>query len=216
MQYEAEYHRVVHDYLHDPALYERFSRIHRRRYFEGIAVHHAVFEFGCGLGQNLFGLPAHKKMGYDISEYAREFCKQKGLTVVGTLEAVPTDAFDVVISRHSLEHLEDPFQNLMLLRSFLRPGGWLILILPEERPSMLRSYAPDVDNHLFSWTPRTLANLLHHARFTVRSIRREPNSGLRFFSRTADWSYPLLRFAMRSTDLLRSVPGEWVAEAYPR
>lgn len=220
--YEADYHQVVHDYLHDADTYERFSNIQRRRYFAKITPQHSVFEYGCGLGQNLYGLPAREKLGFDISEYARAFCTRKGLRVVAALEAVPTGAFDVVISRHSLEHLEDPLANLLVLRSLLKPGGWLILVLPEERPYLLRSYDPDVDRHLFSWTPRTLANLLHRARFTVRMIRREPNSGLRFFSGlrlfspTSSWSYQLLRFGMRFTDLFRSVPGEWIAEAYPR
>lgn len=222
MVYEAEYHQEVHDYLHDVDTYERFSNIHRRRYFAKIMPQHCVFEFGCGLGQNLYGLPAREKLGFDISEYARAFCKQKGLTVVDNLEAVPRGAFDVVISRHSLEHLENPLANLLILRSFLKPDGWLILILPEERAYLLRSYDPDVDRHLFSWTPRTLANLLDRARFTIRMIRREPNSGLRFFSglkgfsSTSTWSYQLLRFATRATDLFRSVPGEWVAEASPK
>lgn len=214
--YEGDYHRTVHDYLHDNRTYERFASISRSRYFDSVQPGHAVFEYGCGLGQNLFGLPAQHKLGYDISEYAREFCAGKGLHVVGSMESVPRCAFDFVISRHSLEHLEAPTQNLHLLRSLLKPSGRLILILPEEPVYRLRSFEPDTNNHLFSWTPRTLANLLFHTGFAVQAIRREPNSGLRFFAPLAERSYALFRLAMRLTDLLRHVHGEWVADAKPR
>ena len=216
MSYEEDYHRTVHDYLHDDAIYERWAKIHRRRYFSRIQPQHAVFEFGCGLGQNLYGLPAQEKVGYDISAYAREFCAKKGLQVLDSIESLRLKSFDFVISRHSLEHLEDPVGNLRLLGSLIKPGGRLILVLPEERPYKVRRYEPDVDNHLFSWTPRTLANLLYHTGFVVESIRREPNSGLRFFSKISDLSYPLFRFGMRSTDLFRRVIGEWIAEAIRR
>ncbi len=67
MVYEASYHQTVHEYLHEAKTYELFSRIHRRRYFVRVRPEHAVFEYGCGLGQNLFGLPARERLGYDIS-----------------------------------------------------------------------------------------------------------------------------------------------------
>jgi hypothetical protein len=112
--------------------------------------------------------------------------------------------------------LENPAENLRYLRSLLKPKGWLCLILPQEPVYLVSDYAPDVNDHLYSWTPRTLANLLTRTGFGVHEIRREPNSGLLFFSSVADWSYSLYRLAMRTTDALRRVPGEWVAEASPR
>ncbi|MFN2467584.1 MAG: class I SAM-dependent methyltransferase [Gaiellaceae bacterium] len=216
LAYDEAYHRSVHAYLHDPRIYERFSRLNRQRYFPRIGPQDAVFEYGCGLGQNLYGLPAGTKVGYEISEYAREFCAAKGISTVAEFDDVPLGGFDAVISRHNLEHLEHPAENLRRLRALLEPQGWLYLIVPEEPTRRVQDYEPDVNNHLYAWTPRTLANLLHHTGFATREIRREANSGLMFFSALADRSYCLFDRAVRAADRVRWRPGEWVAEARPR
>src|SRR6266516_968303 len=216
MGYEQEYHQEVHAYLHDDRTYALFARINRKRYFSRVNVSDRVYEYGCDLVHNLYGLPTSEKLGYDTSEYARAFATKKGLKVVATLEGVARQSFDFAISRHTMEHVDDPLAHLHLLRGLLKPQGWLILIVPEESVHALSDYKPDVNNHLFSWTPRTLANLLYRSSFDVASIRREPNSGLRFFASVADRWYGWYRVAMQVTDWLRDMKGEWVVEAQPR
>ena len=215
MGYESEYHQTVHGYLHTPAIYERWASINRRRYFGSVRATDRVFEYGCGLGQNLYALPTTEKIGYDVSEYARAFARAKGVEVTGDLATVSAGAFDVAISRHVMEHLDAPLEHLVFLRTVLVPTGRLILILPEEPVRAIADYAPDVNNHLFSWTPRTLANLLFRAGFKVSSIRREATSGLQFFSPLAASFYPAFRAAVVVTDRFRRVEGEWVAMAQP-
>ena len=215
MSYDTAYHQSVHEYLHDEDTYRVFAEINRRRYFADVGSDHSIFEFACGLGQNLYALPAATKLGYEISQYAVDFCQRKGLTVVRDLREVPTGAFDIVISRHSLEHLDSPLENLRVLRSFLKPEGELFLILPEEPVYMPRDFTPDINNHLYSWTPRTIANLLFEAGYKVTLLRRVPNSGLKFFAPIADRSYSIYKAAIRLTDLIRRVPGEWLVRAIP-
>ena len=48
------------------------------------------------------------------------------------LEGVPDASFDFVYSSHCLEHLEDPVQALSNWLRVLRPGGHLIVTVPDE------------------------------------------------------------------------------------
>lgn len=42
------------------------------------------------------------------------------------------ESFDVVHSSHSLEHMDDPFNAINQWWSLVKPGGFLIVVVPEE------------------------------------------------------------------------------------
>ena len=48
------------------------------------------------------------------------------------LEGVPDEKFDFVHSSHCLEHLYDPREGLRNWFRVLRPGGYLVIIVPDE------------------------------------------------------------------------------------
>jgi len=48
------------------------------------------------------------------------------------LEGVPDEEFDFVYSSHCLEHLLDPFEGFRHWFRVLRPGGHLIVMVPDE------------------------------------------------------------------------------------
>src|SRR5690606_28364016 len=48
------------------------------------------------------------------------------------LHGVADDSFDFVHSSHCLEHLEDPVQGLSNWMRVLRPGGHLVVTVPDE------------------------------------------------------------------------------------
>jgi len=47
-------------------------------------------------------------------------------------EGVPDEEFDFVHSSHCLEHLQDPFEGIRHWFRVLRPGGHLIVLVPDE------------------------------------------------------------------------------------
>jgi SAM-dependent methyltransferase len=48
------------------------------------------------------------------------------------MDGVENDSFDFVTSSHCLEHLIDPFQGLQNWLRILKPGGHLVVTIPEE------------------------------------------------------------------------------------
>jgi|GEM_PF-2972190 len=167
--YEEAYHRSVHgNLIEDSLYYELKAREAEADLFEGIPANAEVFEFGVGLGKNI--ARRDRKAGYDLSQYARAFSAQHGINVFSDMAEVPNEHFDVVLTSHVLEHLEDPFENLQLLRSKLKPGGKLIVVLPTE-PHRLVPFDIDADQHLYAWNFRTLNNLLQRAGFKVLKNR---------------------------------------------
>jgi len=48
------------------------------------------------------------------------------------LPGVPAEQFDWVYSSHCLEHLPDPHAALRRWWEVLKPGGWLLLVVPDE------------------------------------------------------------------------------------
>ena len=87
-----------------------------------------------------------------------------------TMLDVPRGAYNVVLCRHVLEHLEDPLTSLHMMADLLAPGGVLILVLPKEDHWMPGNLRPDTNQHLYCWNPRTIANLLWRASLEPLSI----------------------------------------------
>lgn len=48
------------------------------------------------------------------------------------LEGVPDDAYDAVLSSHVLEHISNPLGALAEWRRVVRPGGYILLIVPHK------------------------------------------------------------------------------------
>lgn len=189
--YGAAYHRARHALLIDsPLYYQLRAREAREDLFAGLPPDAEVFEFGVGLGKNIALL--QRKSGYDISAFAREFSQERGIPVFDDLANVPDGAFDVVLSSHVLEHLDDPYQNLELLRAKLKPGGRLILVLPVEEHRRV-PFEIDLNQHLFAWNFRTINNLLQRTGYRVTSNRYRYAAAQYKLRYLGKLSFPLFR-----------------------
>jgi SAM-dependent methyltransferase len=169
LEYNDSYYKSHYGYLWNDAYYKRLTRYYKQFWFAGINAETApIFEYGCGLGVNVaWSAQAH---GYDISLQARAFARSKGIHVYDSMTEVPAEAFPVVISSHVLEHIDDPLSALLEMRRVLTPGGVLILAIPREKHGK-SSLVPDGDAHLYSWTFRTINNLLLRCGFTLLDNR---------------------------------------------
>lgn len=133
---------------------------------------HTVLDFGCGSGALLAALPGRVKIGVDVGREAQIAARSRGIEVAATLEAVPSESVDVVISNHALEHVERPLDELREIRRVLKPNGTAVLVVPVDDWRRQRSPDPaDPNHHLYAWTPLLFANLLDAAGLTVESCR---------------------------------------------
>jgi SAM-dependent methyltransferase len=95
-----------------------------------------VLDIGCGLGEFLDLLPSDRweKYGIEIAPYAIAVCERKGIAFA--LPAEP-GAFDLVILRGSLQHLDRPLDTLFKCYDWLRPGGWLCVLATPNAGSIV-------------------------------------------------------------------------------
>jgi SAM-dependent methyltransferase len=169
-RYEGEYQEYRHGHLLDPVSYERYAFWAHKKLFANTPPEDYVFEFGAGLGQNIYF--CKNRIGFDISNYATEFCRAKGIQMLDDLADAKHKSFDVVISSHNLEHLEQPLTNLQFLRQLLKDQGTLYLVLPvQSSPKDVPEQ--DIDGHLYCWNSTTIGNLLARAGLTMTSYNEQ-------------------------------------------
>jgi len=133
-----------------------------------------VLDFGCNDGLFLSCLEAKRRIGIEVNPAARAQLVSSDIEVHEDISAVPDEIIDVALSNHCLEHTLAPLETLTQIRRVLRPGGKLVLVLPFDdwRSPIHRNWRPnDPDNHLFTWTPMNIGNLLTEAGFSVEESK---------------------------------------------
>ena len=132
----------------------------------------SVFEYGVGFGWNLMAVRCARKAGFDVAPGLRETVESRNIQFIDDLNRVPSDAFEVVLCHHTLEHLKNPAEALTLMLRVLKTGGKLLLFVPYEKERKYRHYNPrDKAHHLYSWTPSSLSNLVIEQGFQLESVQ---------------------------------------------
>jgi SAM-dependent methyltransferase len=136
------------------------------KFVEYISSNSRVLDFGCGGGFLLKGIKCSTKVGVEVNPSAAETARKHGIDVFGSVEEVPDDYVDVIISNNALEHTLQPLEELKSLYKKLKVGGKIIFVVPCE--SINYSYkANDINHHLYSWSPMCIGNLFTEAGFSV-------------------------------------------------
>lgn len=167
-----------------PAPVELFQRLlyrHRARRVELLAGGRPghVLDVGCGPG---FLLAAFRRRGWEVqgvelsdesSAHSRDVLGIPVHVGAPVSWAWPEGYFDAVVMWHSLEHLPDPRQMLMVLARLLRPGGVVMVGVPNFGSSEARFFRDDwfhldVPRHLYHFTPVSLRSVLADSGFQVR------------------------------------------------
>lgn len=98
-----------------------------------------VLDVGCGLGRNLQHLGGNG-VGVDHNATSVAVARQSGLTAFTPQEFHRSEhavrqGFDALLVAHVLEHLDEQVANGLLEEylPFVRPGGQVIVITPQER-----------------------------------------------------------------------------------
>lgn len=131
-----------------------------------------VLDFGCGGGYGLKYLECKEKIGVEINPVAREFCNTvNNIKCVESLNLIPDESIDIIISNHCLEHTTNPYEHISEMFKKLKKGGKVVLVIPLD--SYRYKWVPnDINNHLYSFSPMNLGNLLNGAGFV--EIKTKP------------------------------------------
>jgi 2-polyprenyl-3-methyl-5-hydroxy-6-metoxy-1,4-benzoquinol methylase len=190
-----------------PAMRENTQRSIRRlgRY----ARRGRMLDFGCGggfqlkvaceegwQGQGLEPLAAH-------AVYARA---RFGLPVVNDVlheETFPPESFDAITAYQVFEHLPDPVQVMRMLIKALKPGGALLIEVPNIDNLLTRIMGPRhrhfVADHLNFFSSSTLSKLMQDNGLKVVSVTYP--SRTMSVEHLADWTNRLIPFAQPLTRL---------------
>ncbi|HZG93167.1 MAG TPA: class I SAM-dependent methyltransferase [Mycobacteriales bacterium] len=131
-----------------------------------------LVDVGCGDGTFL---ASARTAGWNVAgtELNPALPRSLGLRIERDLaELADLAPFDVATMWHSLEHLTDPRASLAQLRGMLRPGGTLLVAVPDAGGWQARAFGGawlhlDVPRHLFHFDRRSLTGLLTSLGFQV-------------------------------------------------
>lgn len=138
-----------------------------------------LLDIGCAAGTFLVGMRRQGnwqlhgvELSADVAQIARE---RHGLDVFsGTLEeaAYPDNMFDAITMWDVLEHLHDPSESLREIYRILKPGGLLVIRVPNlaswDAQIFGNAWAGlDAPRHLYVFTPQTLREMLEQRYFKV-------------------------------------------------
>jgi SAM-dependent methyltransferase len=140
-----------------------------------------VLDIGCGSGQFLARLRrmGHECHGTELSpETGARAARIPGLALqYGALtpETFPAGSFDLISIWHVLEHLPDPDSVLRLCRAWLRPGGTLLLAVPNIDSWQARLFGGawfhlDPPRHLYHFNRRSLTGALAGSGFRIERM----------------------------------------------
>jgi SAM-dependent methyltransferase len=147
-----------------------------------------ILDVGCGDGWSLdflakgcpeaFALFPPKKgfrnaCGIEMIHSVVEYAQSKGRNVIqGDIRRLVTeaDAFDLIYTRHCIEHLDDPLAAIKNIAKMLKPKGTLLAIVPKEDKDL----DPEKSVHSYQFRDDDdLARLATRAGLTVtESFRR--------------------------------------------
>ncbi len=143
-----------------------------------------LFEVGAGNGAFLQSMQqlGWRVAGCELSRSGVDASRALGLAVdQGTLEdgRYPAESFDVLRLDQVFEHLRDPRRFLCEAHRVVKPGGFLIIGVPNADAASYKLFGPywgllGLPFHLFQYTTRALETLVTDAGFTVQWCRYIP------------------------------------------
>lgn len=153
-----------------------------------------ILDFGCGFGQMLNALKVAgvtDAEGIDIEPEAIRHCREQGFRCTDGLTSPDfyeqnSSSFDFIIMSHVLEHIpkEHMIDQLEKLRRLLKPGGSLLVMVPNAQSNTGAYWAYEDFTHYALFTSGSLYYVLRAAGFqTVNFLDVDCTTGLPLWKR---------------------------------
>lgn len=159
----------------------RLLRVQRCRSVERFAKKGRILDVGCGRGDFLLLMKERgwEPTGLELDERIESHGKKIGVDLrAGSLETVrfPDSYFEAVTFWHVFEHLRDPEWALGECRRILKPGGLLVVSVPnigsfQARLSGRHWFHLDPPFHLYHYSLANLKKLLEKASFKTLKVK---------------------------------------------
>jgi SAM-dependent methyltransferase len=160
----------------------------RLRWLRGYATRGRLLEIGSASG---WFLAQARDAGFTVegvepaADVAAAATARWGVPVqAATAESavLPEGELDVVVAWHALEHIAAPAGVLARLRATLRPGGLLLIEVPNVASAASRAQGAawfhlDLAHHVGHYAPDTLADLLRRTGFVPVEVDTFPTAG---------------------------------------
>lgn len=140
-----------------------------------------VIDVGCGSGDQMLQLKRSglRVEGFDTDREAVSIARRRGLDArVEDIDTVDLSdgEYSWIVMSHVLEHMLDPIPTLARLRSALKPGGRILIVVPDVNSPVRFLFGRwwhgwDPPFHLSHFSRSTLRKCLEAAGFTVDRIR---------------------------------------------
>jgi 2-polyprenyl-3-methyl-5-hydroxy-6-metoxy-1,4-benzoquinol methylase len=143
-------------------------------------------DVGCGAGSFLalmkyFNMDCH---GVEPGKFDEQFAKENNLKIKNCtlLEAnFPDNYFDVITLNHVFEHVSNPAETLRELHRILKPGGTLILAVPQSDCIAYKIFGRywvqlDIPRHLFTFSKKTIKEYAKKTEFKIEKMRYNSTS----------------------------------------
>lgn len=201
--------------LHEKLIINREVRMARKIRGNGTL---NLLDIGCGTGwiTDIWRQHGFKVTGLEPSEKRSMIAREKyGIPVVnGFIEDFdPKEKYDVIILRHLVEHLEDPYRMLLKVRSLLSDDGIAIIVVPNintiGRYIFETRWTWVIPHHVNFFNPLSFKKMLTRCEYRMITNYQTPSplwypeSFMRLFP--PDWSKNLYSY-FRLFPLLLSVP----------
>jgi SAM-dependent methyltransferase len=143
-----------------------------------------LLDIGSGSGHfiNEMNRAGWNASGVEINEKARELSiSEMGVKVISPTEisSLNSESFDCITMWHVLEHFQEPFEYASEVFRLLKPGGSLIVALPNSNSFDALHYgeywaAYDVPRHLWHFNPVTFSLFTLKTGFKLESVKSLP------------------------------------------
>lgn len=183
--YESQYHQTYLTHV-DPDILDphkhytkmqKVSQLWVERVNEILTGTETVLDVGCSTGHFMTGIQnnAAKVYGHELSKKEVEFCQNVLKLEVDNKplsERFKPESMDLITLIFVFEHIGNPVEFLKELKTYLKPNGKLVIVVPNILDPLVSLYNIEAlkkfyfcIEHLFYYSPDTLSKTLDEAGF---------------------------------------------------